>query len=409
MGARVQGSFGSVPREVLAQTGALAAQDAGGVSQALLGDFLQLLAASVAAGHEISGKQLRAYKALGDEAARHGVALRALLDLYLSAAWRLWRHLPAVQGAAEDPDGVVVAGEVMLHAVDDVVAALAEGFQLSRRALVRAQVSARREFVDDLLAGSVGVVSVLQRAAGFGMDLSGPHAVAVVSAEREFSDVSPVMGALERAVQGGKGDAQPMLASKDGLLVVVFAAPDRAAIDQVTAGLGTVLGRRPETPARVELERRIPTGSWQIGVGRPGVGADGVAVSYREARDALDLAARLNLDAAVVDARDLLVYQVVLRDRPALTDLVVSARTPLLAARGGAEPLLETLAAYFGAGGNSARTARALHLSVRAVTYRLDRIRELTGYDPVQPDQRLALQVAVLGASLLGWPDNTIS
>jgi DNA-binding PucR family transcriptional regulator len=95
---------------------------------------------------------------------------------------------------------------------------------------------------------------------------------------------------------------------------------------------------------------------------------------------------------------------VLLRDRPALVDLVDSALTPLLAARGGAEPLLETLAAYFGCGSNSAQTARALRLSVRAVTYRLDRIRELTGYDPTRSDQRLALHVAVLGAKLLDWP-----
>ena len=53
---------------------------------------------------------------------------------------------------------VVAAGEVMLHAVDDVVAALAEGYQLARRALVRAQESARREFIDDLLAGTADVV-----------------------------------------------------------------------------------------------------------------------------------------------------------------------------------------------------------------------------------------------------------
>jgi len=392
----VQRPSSPVPGDVLAQTAALAAADAGGIPETLLGDFLDVLVAAVQAGQQISARQLRAYKAVGDQAARDGVALRALLDLYLSAAWRLWRQLPAVADAARDPHGVVVAGEVVLHAIDDVVAMLAEGYQLARRSLVRAQVSARREFVDDLLSGTAAVASVLQRASGFGMDLSGPHAVAVVSAERPFNDQSPVVATLERAVQGGKGDAQAMLASKEGRLVVVFAAPDRAAVDHVVDRLSTGLGRR-----RVN-------GVWQIGLGRSGVGAEGVVAAYREATDALDLAARLHLGTPVVEARDLLVYQVLLRDRPALADLVDSTLTPLLGARGGAGPLMETLTRYFATGGNSAQTARALHLSVRAVTYRLDRIHELTGYDPASPDQRLALQVAVLGASLLGWPENPI-
>jgi sugar diacid utilization regulator len=390
---------------VFAQTAADAARDSGGVPVEFLGDFLSVLADAVGAGRPLTRRQLRVYQSLGDDAARSGVALRALLDLYLSAGWRLWRHLPAVAGAAADPDAVVVAGEVMLHAVDDVVAALAEGFQLARRALVRAQVSARREFIDDLLSGSAGVVSVLQRAAGFGMDLSGPHAVAVVDAERPFSDVTPLMGTLERAVQGGKGDAQALLASKEGRLVVVFAAPDRAAVAHVRTQLGTALGRRPDAPDRVDLGRRISTGSWQMGLGRPGIGVDGVVASYREARDALELAGRLELDVPVVDARDMLVYQVLLRDRQVLADLVSTTLTPLLQARGGARPLLQTLSAYFESGANTAQSARALHLSVRAVTYRLERIRELTGHDPARPDDRFTLHVALLGAKLLGWPD----
>lgn len=393
-----------MPRKILAEVAAGGASDAGGVPVELLGDFLPVLAASVVAGHPISRRQIRTYPALGDRAARQGVALRALLELYLSAAWRLWRHLPAVIDADQRPSGVVVAGEVMLHAVDDVVAALAEGYQLARRALVRAQVSARREFIDDLLSGSAGVVSVLQRADGFGMDLSGPHAVAVVHAEQPFSDTTPLMSTLERAIQGGSGDAQALLATKEGRLVVVFPAADRAEIAHVTTQLGAVLGRRPGDPARVELGRRISTGSWQIGLGRPGVGVGGVVSSYREARESLDLAGRLGLDEPVVDARDLLVYQVLLRDRAALTDLVASTLSSLLAARGGAGPLLETLTAYFGSGANTAQTARALHLSVRAVTYRLDRIRKLTGHDPARTADRFALHVSVLGAKLLDWP-----
>jgi DNA-binding PucR family transcriptional regulator len=76
----------------------------------------------------------------------------------------------------------------------------------------------------------------------------------------------------------------------------------------------------------------------------------------------------------------------------------------LLRARGGAEPLLETLEAYFASGNVATEAARRLHLSVRAVTYRLDRVRELTGYDVAEPQRAFALQAAVLGARLLDWP-----
>ncbi len=148
----------------------------------------------------------------------------------------------------------------------------------------------------------------------------------------------------------------------------------------------------------------MSVGTWRLGVGRRGVGADGIVTSYRESLDALELADLLDHDEQVVHARDLLVYRVLLRDRTVLADLVEDTFGPLRTARGGAGPLLETLRRYVDSGGNSAATARALHLSVRAVTYRLDRIRDLTGLDPDRPADRFPLHVAVAGARLLSWP-----
>jgi DNA-binding PucR family transcriptional regulator len=43
-------------------------------------------------------------------------------------------------------------------------------------------------------------------------------------------------------------------------------------------------------------------------------------------------------------------------------------------------------------------------MSVRTVTYRLARVKTLTGHDATDAAQRFALQVAVLGARLLDWP-----
>jgi len=383
-----------VPAAVLAEVAEAAANDSGGLNVSLLGDFLEVVSTAVQVGTPITTAQLRAYEALADQAARQGVALRALLDLYLSSGWRLWRHLPAVAQAAQEPNGVVVAGEVMLHAVDDVAAALTEGYQLARRALVRAQEAARREFVDDLLSGTADVVSVLRRADGFGMDLSGPHAVAVIQAEQPFGESMPIVMALERSILGSRGDAQAIVATKQGTLVVAYPAPDQEAIDYVLRQLSKTLGKRGQTAL----------GSWQIGAGRAGVGVDGIVTSYGEAREALDLAGRLDLTDPVVPAQSLLVYQVLLRDQAALRDLIDSTLGPLTQARGGAAPLLETLTAYFASGGNNAKTARLLILSERAVTYRLARVRDLTGHDPTDPGERMGLQMAVLGAKLLNWP-----
>jgi len=71
---------------------------------------------------------------------------------------------------------------------------------------------------------------------------------------------------------------------------------------------------------------------------------------------------------------------------------------------GGAGPLLDTLDAYFATGGVATESAKRLHVSVRTVTYRLDRVKTLTGYNPTDPAHRFTLQAAVLGAKVLNWP-----
>ncbi|HEX5088639.1 MAG TPA: helix-turn-helix domain-containing protein [Nocardioides sp.] len=42
------------------------------------------------------------------------------------------------------------------------------------------------------------------------------------------------------------------------------------------------------------------------------------------------------------------------------------------------------------------------------MTYRLERVRSLTGFDPLDPAHRFTLQAAALGAKLLGWPDQPL-
>ena len=116
------------------------------------------------------------------------------------------------------------------------------------------------------------------------------------------------------------------------------------------------------------------------------------------------MAERLQAATPVVHARDLLIYRVLLRDQPAIADLVHAVLNPLTRARGGAEPLLTTLEMYYNTGGITTESARRLHVAVRTVTYRLERVKTLTGYDPTDPAHRFTLNAAVLGAKALNWP-----
>ena len=394
---------------------AAAAHDAGGLDPSLLADYLEVIA-EVAGNHRrLNRQELNRFRFQGRRAALEGVPLRALVELYLTAAWRLWRHLPSVRSAANQADpseAIVAAGEAVLRAIDEAVAAGVEGHQLARRELTRREEAARRELFDDLLSGRPAAGGVVSRAADFGLDLAGPHAVALIAAEKPFVDGTSLVTRIETAVLGVKGDANALVASKDGLLVVIFAAPDAAAVDYVVERLSQELGSRPErsngavpaAPVTVQLRRPAGIGRWQITLGRARPGAGGVFASYEEALDARELAYRLKLDQAVVAAKDLLVYRMLLRDRSAIADLVTATLKPLMAARGGAIPLLETLAAYYETGGNTTETARRLHLSVRAVTYRLERVATLSGRDPTDPADRFTLNTAVLGAKLLDWP-----
>ncbi len=118
-----------------------------------------------------------------------------------------------------------------------------------------------------------------------------------------------------------------------------------------------------------------------MAIGRPQTGAGGVVHSYEEALSTLELAERLELDDPVLRAADLLVYPVLTRDRQAIADLVLSVLGPLREARGGVEPLLRTLEVCFDAG-MPRRSHRRLALSVQALTYRLERIHQLTGPAP---------------------------
>ncbi len=381
-----------------------ASVDAGGVSMELLGDYLPMLAAAATSGIFPDRTEIDAVRQQGRRAAEEGVSVGRGVDLYLSAARRVWGELPAVV-RERDNRAVRAAAEAVLKVVDDAVAAFAEGHGEVGHEMIRREEFARRELIEDLLRGGANLAELVERAEPFGLDLTRAHQVALAQPGRRLSSIEAATTALERVVLDRFGDRDVLVATKEGSVVVIALAEVTGA-PATSAGLGATgdLGKI----VHGELNRLRRGSPWRVAVGRPHPGAYGIARSYEEARDGLTMATRMNLDQPVIETRDLLTYRVLARDQPALVDLVYSVLNPLAQARGGAGPLVETLAAYFECGCVATTAAAKLHLSVRAVTYRLDRVKALSGFDPADPSHRFTLQAAVLGAKLLGWPDHPL-
>lgn len=328
----------------------------------------------------------------GARAAEDGVALAELVGAYLEAVCAAWPALPGVADGSTATD-VRGAGQAVWLAVRRSVAALAEGYDDAGRLAVRRAGDELRTFIDDLLFGRGDFGWLAERAQRYGLRLAGAHQV-IVARFASGVDGEALARRIDQALAGRFGGPNVLVATKAAYLVCV--APN---------GLRGVPGEFAH-----QLVLALGTdGGWQLAVGRPHAGPDGVVRSYDEALNALELGDRLELRQPVLHAADLLVFSVLLRDRAAMADLVTTVLGPLLDARGGPEPLLRTLTVFFETQGNVTATARRLSVSARAVTYRLERVQRLTGYSATDPSQRFTLEAAVLGAKLMNWPDRPLA
>jgi DNA-binding PucR family transcriptional regulator len=79
-------------------------------------------------------------------------------------------------------------------------------------------------------------------------------------------------------------------------------------------------------------------------------------------------------------------------DTTARRTLVDQAYRPLLASTGS---LLETLSAYLGSGRSLEAAARTLYVHPNTVRYRLRKVAEVTGWDPLDARESYVLQTAL--------------
>ncbi len=253
-----------------------ASREAGGVPPGLLGDYLPAVVDAFGSGRRLAAVELAGYARSGEQAAEGGVALGGLVDLYLSATWRLWRELPA---DTDSPTALRAAVLAVLHAADDAVAAAAGGFERAYLSVARREEAERREFFEDLLSGRGGVADLMARGERLGLRLTGPHQVMLVGGADGGGSVSPSGVHVDTVVAEAAAPSSSLVVSRRGRLVVIVgtAGGDEAA--GVARALAAALDRRAASqrtdardPARATAEAGPPP--WRIALGRSYAGPE---------------------------------------------------------------------------------------------------------------------------------------
>lgn len=300
-----------------------------------------------------------------------GGSLSQLIEAYLAGAAELWESIFGVT----EPGRAVEVGRNLRRVSEHAVAALAAGFETAQRRSIEAEEALRREVIHDLLVGGADPLELDERARFAGLDPEPVHHVVVAETATPISPTAPVHDRV-RAELAARAPGRAMTTIITGGQLVVLVPADRP--DQARVVLDALHG--------------VDGHHWRCGVGRAAADLVDVHRAYAEAVEALRLARAFALDPFVsFDA--VLPYRLIAADPGVAEELVAEVVAPLAGARG---DLLTTLAAFVEHGGNMAAVARALSLGPRSVAYRIDRIAELTGRSPRDPQGRLTLELALL-------------
>ena len=275
------------------------------------------------------------------------------------------------------------------------------GIELAKqRAVTEAQLRLQGDFLDDLLSGAYpSEDAMLARARWMGHDVGRPHVLLAVSLEEPNN----------RAAGTQRLQAADLVRTE-----VLRLAPGALLRDRQDR-LAVALPRTspPTTEEALELAERLrlrlasllPTGHVTVGVGRHHAGIVGLALSFREAEQALAIGRALLGGDRTVHFEHLGVQRLLfqLRDNPELASFYDDLLGKLQAhdQRQGAE-LVNTLEAFFECHGNHVRTAQRLHLHRNTLLYRLDRAKQVLGVDLDDAETRLALQVALKIGRVIG-------
>lgn len=306
---------------------------------------------------------------------------------------------------ASDPSGAL--SERAQASVSYAAAACAVEM-IRQRAVVEGESRVRNSFLEELLMGDIASVSSTRRRARFlGYDLRGEQIVFALDLDNfsayigrhhmKEDGIQQLKERFRRAVETNI----PAVWSRTLIWEYSDAMIVLAPVEK-TSDLKNI--RERVDMLRAKVEQRLSGPSVSAGIGRPSTDLTKLPMSYREAAQALQVGMARSGPSSTTTFTELGTYRLLfhLVDHPELEAFCGDMLGPLerYEDKHGTH-LLSTLQSYLDLQGNLSQTARELHLHRNGLLYRLTRIQEISGCDLENPTQRLALQLALLGRTLL--------
>ncbi|WP_031160764.1 PucR family transcriptional regulator [Streptomyces durhamensis] len=254
------------------------------------------------------------------------------------------------------------------------------------RNLAETELRLHRELAEDLLAGT-DEPSAYARSEAVGHDLHRSHYIVVVQWANRTADDSFAQ-TVGRA------------ASAVGMRALLTRRSDHVVL---------IADERPHARALYEeLARETGTRSGTIGVSAPSDSPNDIPHHYQEAQRALDVRrhSRERYGATFFD--ELGLYRILgpgnnYRELETFVDEWLGELIDYDSRQHAA--MVETLSRYFDCGGNYDETADSLAIHRSTLRYRLQRIRDISGHDLANVEDRLNLQVATrVWKIVLGGP-----
>ena len=266
-----------------------------------------------------------------------------------------------------------------------------------QKAVSETEKRLRGTFLDRLLLGDVSQQEAIRQGERFNHDMTQNHMAMVLSWRGKEKD-APSLRRLETLVNtiisNQKAGALVWIRDKEKEVVVFHATDPENPIDYSLELANAFTG---------DINRQFPHNRVALGLGQVARDINSWRTSYRDAKQAMELAVRLQTDDPLYIG-DLGVYQLILglKDREKLSEFCDNILGTLTKydERQNAD-LIKTLEAFFNAHGNLSQTAEALIVHRNTLLYRMNRINEIAGIDLNRPETRLALHLALTIRRLL--------